>query len=101
MDTSIDAAKVRDSSSLYVEVWAALVLLLVAGLAIFVLPIPRALAVALIFTVAAVKAGLVIRNYMHLKHEHLLIYIIIAVPALFLLGFAIALIPDIVFRHGG
>ncbi len=101
MDTSIDAAKVRDSSSLYVEVWAALVLLLVAGLAIFVLPIPRALAVALIFTVAAVKAGLVIRNYMHLKHEHLLIYIIVLVPVVFMLGLALVLVPDIVFRHAG
>jgi hypothetical protein len=77
-----------------------LVLLLVVGLAIFALPIPRAVAVALIFSVAAVKAALVLRNYMHLKHEHLLIYIIVAVPALFLLGFAVALIPDLVFRHG-
>ena len=61
----------------------------------------RAKYLALIFTIAAVKAVLVLRNYMHLKHEHYLIYIIVAVPALFLLGFAISLIPDIVFRHGG
>ena len=40
-----------------------------------------------------------LRNYMHLKHEHLLIYAIILVPALFMLGLAIALVPDIVFRH--
>jgi caa(3)-type oxidase subunit IV len=98
-DPTVETASIRDESTLYVIVWASLVLLLVAGLAIFVLPIPRELAIALIFTVAAIKAGLVLRNYMHLKHEHLLIYIIVLVPALFLLGFALTLIPDIVFRH--
>jgi caa(3)-type oxidase subunit IV len=101
MDPSIDTANARDNSSLYVAVWAALVLLLVAGLAIFVLPIPRAVAVALIFGVAGVKAALVMRNYMHLKHEHLLIYLIVLVPIVFVLGLALALVPDIVFRHAG
>ncbi len=101
MDGSIDSANARDERSLYVAVWAALVLLLAAGLAIFVLPIPRAVAVALIFGVAGVKAALVVRNYMHLKHEHVLIYIIVLVPVVFMLGLAIALIPDLVYRHGG
>ncbi len=98
---TIETVPPRDESTLYVIVWGLLVALLLAGLAIFILPIPREAAVAIIFAIATVKAVLVLRNYMHLKHEHLLIYIIIAVPALFLLGFAIALIPDIVFRHGG
>ena len=96
-EATIDAAPSRSDKSLYVTVWV----LLVAGLTIFTLPIPRELAVALIFSIAAVKAVLVLRNYMHLKHEHLLIYIIVAVPVLFMLGLAIALIPDLVFRHGG
>jgi len=100
-ETTAHAAPSRSDKSLYVTVWVLLVALLVIGLTIFTLPIPRELAVALIFTIAAVKAVLVLRNYMHLKHEHLLIYIIVIVPALFLIGFAIALIPDIVFRHGG
>src|SRR5215469_13717560 len=95
------AKPLRNDKSLYLTVWVLLVALLVVGLTIFTLPIPREVAVALIFTIAAVKAVLVLRNYMHLKHEHYLIYIIVAVPALFLLGFAISLIPDIVFRHGG
>ncbi len=98
---TLESAPAANESRLYVIVWALLVVLLVVGLAIFILPIPREAAVALIFAVAAIKAALVLRNYMHLKHEHLLIYIIVAVPALFLVGFAIALIPDIVFRHGG
>jgi len=100
-EATIDAAPSRSDKSLYVTVWVLLVALLVAGLTIFTLPIPRELAVALIFSIAAVKAVLVLRNYMHLKHEHLLIYIIVAVPVLFMLGLAIALIPDLVFRHGG
>ena len=101
MSDNVAAIRTSDDSRLYIIVWALLVALLVVGLSIFVLPISRELAVALIFGVAAIKAVLVLRNYMHLKHEHLLIYIIVAVPALFLLGFAIALIPDIVFRHAG
>ena len=98
-DATADTAHAHDDSRLYVIVWVSLVILLVVGLAIFTLPIPREIAVALIFTIAAIKAALVLRNYMHLKGEHFLIYAIVAVPALFLLGFAIALIPDIVFRH--
>ena len=89
----------RAESSLYLVVWVWLVLLLIAGLAIFVLPIPRAAGVFLIFSIAAIKAALVLRNYMHLKHEHLLIYLIVAIPALFVLGMALSLIPDIVYRH--
>lgn len=100
-DIAAGTAQASDDSRLYITVWVLLVALLIAGLSIFVLPISRELAVGLIFGIAAIKAVLVLRNYMHLKHEHLLIYIIVAVPALFLLGFALALIPDIVFRHGG
>lgn len=86
-------------SSLYLIVWVWLVFLLIAGLAIFVLPIPRTAGVVIIFSIAAIKAALVLRNYMHLKHEHLLIYLIVAIPALFVLGMALSLIPDIVYRH--
>ena len=46
-----------------------------------------------IFSIAAIKAALVLRNYMHLKHEHLLIYLIVAIPALFVLGLTLSLIP--------
>ena len=100
-DATIGSVPVRDDSRLYIVVWALLVILLIGGLTIFALPISREMAATLIFGVAAIKAALVLRNYMHLKHEHLLIYIIVLVPALFLLGFAIALIPDIVYRHSG
>jgi cytochrome c oxidase subunit IV len=86
-------------SSLYMMIWAWLVFLLVAGLVIFILPIPRTAAVITIFSIAAIKAVLVLRNYMHLKHEHLLLYLTVLVPALLFLGMALTLIPDIVYRH--
>jgi cytochrome c oxidase subunit IV len=86
-------------SSLYMMIWAWLVFLLVAGLVIFVLPIPRTAAVITIFSIAALKAGLVLRNYMHLKHEHLLLYLTVLIPVLLFLGMALTLIPDLVYRH--
>jgi cytochrome c oxidase subunit IV len=89
----------RSENSLYFIVWVWLVVLLAVGLSLFGLPIPREVAVALIFSVAAVKAVLILRNYMHLKHEHFFIYLIVLVPLLFFLGLALTLIPDLVFRH--
>jgi cytochrome c oxidase subunit IV len=80
-------------------IWAWLVFLLIAGLIIFVLPVPRTVAVVTIFSFAVIKATLVLRNYMHLKREHLLIYLTVLVPALLFLGMALTLIPDIVYRH--
>lgn len=87
------------SNSLYLTVWIWLVGLLIAGLTIVALPVPKLAAVLLIFAIAAVKAGLVIRNYMHLTSEHLLIFAIALVPALLFIGFVIALLPDIAFRR--
>ena len=89
----------RSDNSLYFFVWIWLVALLAVGLTLFGLPIPRGVAVGLIFAVAAMKAVLVLRNYMHLKHEHFLIYLIVLVPLLFFIGLALALVPDLVYRH--
>jgi cytochrome c oxidase subunit IV len=99
MNESSGAIDPRAESSLYMMIWAWLVFLLIAGLVIFVLPIPRTAAVITIFAIAAVKAVLVLRNYMHLKHEHLLLYLTVLVPLLLFLGMALTLIPDIVYRH--
>lgn len=97
MDISVDnwmMARARD-----VRVWRWLVALLAAGLVAFILPIPRLAVIVLIFAVAAVKAALVVRNYMHLKAEHLLIYLIALVPVLLFLGLLLALMPDIALRR--
>jgi caa(3)-type oxidase subunit IV len=82
----------------YLAVWGWLVVLLFVGLAVTALPISKFAAVSLVFTVAAVKAALVARNYMHLKYEHLFIVAMVAVPVLLFVGLAIALIPDIAMR---
>jgi len=99
MSATTEAIDTRAESSLYMLIWVWLVFLLVAGLVIFVLPIPRTAAVLIIFSIAAIKAILVLRNFMHLKHEHLVIYLTVLVPALLFLGMALTLIPDIVYRH--
>ena len=82
----------------YLTVWKWLVALLIVGLAIVALPIPKIAAVGLVFTVALVKASMVVRNYMHLKSEHLLIIANVLVPVIFFLGLMLVLIPDIAMR---
>ncbi len=82
----------------YFTVWVWLVVLLAAGVALVALPIPKTAAAFLVFGVAAIKAVMVVRNYMHLKSEHLLIIAIAVVPLLFFIGLLVALIPDIAMR---
>jgi caa(3)-type oxidase subunit IV len=88
-----------ERSPSYVAIWAWLVALLVAGLFCAYFPVGKAMAIFLVFTVAVVKAFLVARHYMHLKSETVLIYAIAGIPVLLLLGFMLALVPDIVFRR--
>ena len=88
----------HDTDSFYIEIWAWLVGLLAIGTAAVFLPIPKLAALLVVFAVAIVKAVLVVRNYMHLKAEHLMIYLIAAIPVLLILIMAIALLPDIALR---
>jgi len=88
----------HDTDTFYIEIWAWLVGLLVIGTAAVFLPIPKLAALLVVFAVATVKAVLVVRNYMHLKAEHLMIYLIAAIPVLLILILAITLLPDIAFR---
>jgi caa(3)-type oxidase subunit IV len=82
----------------YIEIWVWLVGLLAVGTAVVFLPIPKGLALLVVFSVAAIKAVLVVRNYMHLKAEHTIIYLIVLVPTVLIVGMLIALMPDIAFR---
>ena len=66
---------------------------------VFTLPIPRIPALLLIFGIAGFKATLVLRDYMHLRGEKILIYAIALTPLLLAIGLALVLIPDIVFRR--
>jgi caa(3)-type oxidase subunit IV len=83
----------------YVSIWAWLVALLVAGLLLAYVPIGKGLGIFLIFSIAVWKAYLVVRHYMHLRSETLLIYAIAGLPVLLLIGLILALVPDVVFNR--
>ncbi|MBI4247209.1 MAG: cytochrome C oxidase subunit IV family protein [Candidatus Rokubacteria bacterium] len=83
----------------YVTIWIWLVALVAVSLTASLLPGGRVVAVTAIFLAAVVKAGLVARNYMHLRFEPRLIYAIALVPVLFAVILAFALFPDFVLRR--
>ncbi len=97
--TDVASMDERRERTLYLVVWGWLVFLLLAWLAIFALPLPPSTGVVLILGIAAVKAGLILRNYMNLKYQHPLIYVMAIVPVLFFIGFILSIIPDIVYRY--
>jgi cytochrome c oxidase subunit IV len=90
-------AEYLDRSSIIVWIW--LVGLLAAGMLVFMLPIPRIPMLLLIFGIAGFKATLVIRDYMHLAGEKLLIYAILLTPVSLAIALALVLIPDIIFHR--
>jgi caa(3)-type oxidase subunit IV len=61
--------------------------------------LPRSAALLLIFAVALVKAVLVALYYMHLKYEKWQLATLLIVPLLLVIGLAVTLYPDLVFRH--
>lgn len=82
----------------YFLVWIWLMGLVIVSIAAsFVLP--KSVALVLIFSVALVKALLVVLNYMHLKYEKLLLYALAIVPLVIVIILLFALFPDFVF-HG-
>lgn len=83
----------------YVAVWAWLLFLLIISLAAVYLPFSQQITVSIIFLVAAVKAFLVVVNFMHLKFEQRLVRLIAVVPVIFFIIMTIALIPDIVYNR--
>jgi caa(3)-type oxidase subunit IV len=87
----------RQSPS-HLTIWVWLVLLVIVGLALVALPLSKVTVVSLIFTVAVVKAALVVRHYMHLREVPALLYLIAGIPVLLVLGMALTLLPDIAFR---
>lgn len=83
----------------YVAVWAWLVFLLIISLAAVYLPFSQTITVTIIFVVAAVKAFLVLVNFMHLKFEQRLVRLIALVPVVLFIIMTIALMPDIVYNR--
>jgi caa(3)-type oxidase subunit IV len=81
----------------YLTIWMWLMALLAIGVVLLAIP-SKTLAVFLIFTVAAVKAFLVLRHYMHVRHQPVMIYLMLGIPVLLAIAFTIVLLPDIAFR---
>ena len=81
----------------YLTIWVWLIILLAAGVALLAVP-SKTLGVVLIFAVASVKAFLVLRHYMHVRHQPLMVYALLAVPLLLAIALTIVLLPDIAFR---
>lgn len=82
----------------YFIVWVWLMVLVIVSI-VASLGLPKSVALVLIFSVALVKALLVILNYMHLKYEKPLLYALVIVPLLIVAVLIFALFPDFVF-HG-
>ena len=81
----------------YFIIWIWLCLLVTVSIAAASL-LPKFQALVLIFAVAWVKAILVARNYMHLKHEKAILYAMIFVPLAFVMILLFGLFPDFVYR---
>lgn len=82
----------------YFLVWVWLVALVIVSI-LSSLVLPKFLALLLIFSLAFVKALLVVLNYMHLKYEKPLLYALAIVPLVIVIILLFALFPDFVF-HG-
>jgi heme/copper-type cytochrome/quinol oxidase subunit 4 len=78
----------------YAKVLLSLLLLLSVSLTIGYVVSPT-LAITLIFATAFWKIALVMRNFMHLKYEPLLVYIVVAAVALIIYAFFFGVYPDI------
>jgi len=82
----------------YVTIWAWLLILLGVGVAMIAAPLSKVVAVVVIFTVASVKAALVVRHYMHVRAQPLMIYAILCIPLVLAIALTIVLLPDIAFK---
>jgi caa(3)-type oxidase subunit IV len=80
----------------YVLIWGILVSALLVSLFLGYMDLP-VVAMVLIFTIAIVKAWLVIAYYMHLKHEPFFVVAIVATGLACLYFLFIGLVPDVVF----
>ena len=83
----------------YFRVLIYLLVLLGLSLAVFEFNLPANIAIAIVFAVSFWKIGLVMRNFMHLRFEHTLIWIAVFAAVFILLVFFWGLFPDIPMVH--
>ena len=91
--TSVDKPSVG-----YVTIWMWLVVLLAVGVALIAVP-SKTVGVVLIFSVATLKASLVLRHYMHLRGQPVMVYVMLGAPLLLAIAMVLTLLPDIGCRH--
>ncbi len=96
METLLESAATRAH---YIAIWRWLVFFVFAALAITLLPLPKIVSLALVFGIALIKAAMVMRDYMHLKSEKLIIHAIALIPILLFIGLMLTLIPDIALHR--
>jgi cytochrome c oxidase subunit 4 len=87
------------AASTYVIVWAALLAMLVASIALGRVP-NHYLMNVLVFGVAIVKALLVVRYFMGVRFEPWLVTIILLVSVFFLIVLFVGVAPDVSLRTG-
>ena len=82
-----------------VTIWVWLLVLVVAGLVLlFFEEMSHTTITILLMAIAAVKATLVLRHYMHLKAQPAMLYVIAFTPVLLAIVMALILIPDVAYR---
>jgi caa(3)-type oxidase subunit IV len=82
----------------YVTIWVVLIALVAVGVSFLFLPLSKNAAVVMIFAVATLKAFLVVRHYMHVRHQPLMVYAVLGVPVLLAIALVCVLMPDIAFK---
>lgn len=82
----------------YGKILLTLLVLLAVSLVVGVLFSPL-LAVTLIFGTAVWKTALVMRNFMHLKYEPLLIWVVVGAVLFILFAFFFGVYPDVTAIH--
>jgi len=93
------ANEIEQAHPNYIAIYVILVILLAVSIALGRVPNIYVMT-TLVFTVAAIKALMVLRYFMHLKFEPLWVAIILIGAALCLVALFIGVYPDAVMRSG-
>ena len=97
--TTLDSSHHDHAHPPYIAIWAVLLVLLFVSIALG--HISNAyLMTSLVFGVAAIKAVIVLRYFMHLKFEPLYIVLMILAAVLCLVVLFIGVYPDVSLRTG-
>lgn len=78
----------------YLRIYIFLLIMLGISLVVGMLTSPL-VAILLIFLIAIIKAGLVVGNFMHLKFEPKLVWLVVGVVIFILMAFYFGVYPDI------